>query len=368
MMRIPFVSFDKMHGEIKTDLTKAFSAVLNNNFFIMGEEMKAFEEEFASYLGVKHVISCGNGLDALHIILRAMGIGKGDEVIVPSSTYIATALAVSYAGATPVFVEPILETYNIDPTRIEERITEKTKAIMVVHLYGRPVDMDPVLEIAKKHNLKVVEDCAQAHGAKYKGIKVGGIGDAAGFSFYPGKNLGALGDGGAIATNDDNIAKIAAMYRNYGSEIKYQNEYKGFNSRLDEMQAAFLRVKLPMLDKWNTHRKKIANRYLNDIKNPLIKLPLPSDKVFDCVWHVFAVRTKDRDGLEKYLAEHGIGTLKHYPIPMHLQKAYEDLGIKKGELPFAEEISATELSLPMYYGMSEEEITYVINTINGFSK
>ena len=367
MMKIPFVSFEKMHGEIKADLTKAFSSVLNNNYFIMGKEMTAFEKEFASYLGVRHVISCGNGLDALHIILRAMGVGKGDEVIVPSSTYIATALAVSYAGATPVFVEPVLEAYNIDPARIEEKITAKTKAIMVVHLYGRPVDMDPVLEIAKKHNLKVVEDCAQAHGAKYKGIKVGGIGDAAGFSFYPGKNLGALGDGGAIATNDDNVARIAAMLRNYGSEIKYQNDYKGYNSRLDEMQAALLRVKLPMLDKWNAHRKYIANRYLNEIKNPLVKLPLPSDDVFDCVWHIFAIRTKDRDGLEKYLAERGIGTLKHYPIPMHLQKAYEDLGIKKGELPFAEEISATELSLPMYYGMSEEEITYVISCINKYN-
>lgn len=368
-MKIPFASFDTMHQEISAELTNVFSDVLKKNHYIMGREMELFEKEFASYLGVKHVVSCGNGLDALHIILRAMDIGEGDEVIVPSSTYIATALAVSYAGAKPVFVEPTSDfSFNVDPAKIEEKITDKTKAVMVVHLYGRPVDMDPVKKIAEKYNLKVVEDCAQAHGAKYKGVKVGGIGDAAGFSFYPGKNLGALGDGGAIATNDDHIAKVATMLRNYGSEIKYQNEYKGFNSRLDEMQAAFLRVKLPCLDKWNNERKRIANRYLSEIKNPLIKLPLPSDETFDCVWHIFAVRTNDRDKLERYLADLGIGTLKHYPIPMHLQKAYADLGIKQGELPLAEEISATELSIPMYYGMSEDEVTYVIDALNRYGK
>ncbi len=366
-MKIPYLTFDAMHNELKQELLKKYCDVMDRNYFIMGCELTEFEKTFAEYLGAKYVIGCGNGLDALHIILKTLDIGKGDEVIVPSNTFIATALAVSYAGATPVFVEPVLNTFNIDPSRIEEKITAKTKAIMAVHLYGRPADMDPILAIAKKHNLKVIEDCAQAHGAKYKGVKIGNFGIASGFSFYPGKNLGALGDGGAIVTNDPEIAKKAFMLRNYGSEIKYHNEYKGFNSRLDEIQAAFLNAKLPSLDKWNEERKRIAKRYFAEINNPLIALPLPSDDVFDCVWHVFAVRCKERDRLEKYLAEKGIGTNKHYPIPMHLQKAYADLGIKKGELPFAEEISATELSIPLYYGMTEEEITYVVSALNAFS-
>ena len=237
---------------------------------------------------------------------------------------------------------------------------------MVVHLYGRPVDMNPILEIAKEYKLKVVEDCAQAHGAKYNGKNVGALGDAAGFSFYPGKNLGALGDAGAIATNDPDIAKKAFMLRNYGSEIKYKNEYKGFNSRLDEMQAAFLNVKLTYLEKWNAERKRIAKRYLTEINNPLIKLPVDSDEKFSCVWHIFAVRCSRRDELEKFLNDNGVGTLKHYPIPMHMQKAYEDLNIKKGDLPFAEEIAETELSIPVYYGMTDEEVNHVIATLNAF--
>ena len=366
-MKIPYLTFNPMHHELKNEITEKFASVLERDYYIMGCELKEFEQKFAEYLGVKYVIGCGNGLDALHIALKTLGIGPGDEVIVPSNTFIATALAVSYAGATPVFVEPILDTYNIDPARIEEKITAKTKAIMPVHLYGRPADMDPIMKIAKKYGLKVVEDCAQAHGAKYKGKKIGGFGDAAGFSFYPGKNLGALGDGGAIATNDPEIAKKAFMLRNYGSEIKYKNDYPGFNSRLDEMQAAFLNAKLPSLDKWNAERKRIADRYFAEINNPLIKLPCPSDDVFDCVWHVFAVRCAERDRLEQYLNEKGIGTNKHYPIPMHLQGAYAGLGLKKGDLPYAEEISETELSIPLYYGMTEEEIKYVINELNQFN-
>lgn len=367
-MKIPYQSFGVLHGEIKEELTKAFSSVLEKNYFIMGSEERSFEKNFAEYLGAKYAVGCGNGLDALHIALKALGIGAGDEVIVPSSTYIATALAVSYAGATPVFVEPTAESFNIDATRIEEKITSKTKAIMVVHLYGRPADMDPIMAIAKKHGLKVVEDCAQAHGAKYKGKKVGTFGDAAGFSFYPGKNLGALGDGGALVTNDPNVAKIAAMLTNYGSEIKYYNEYKGFNSRLDEMQAAFLNVKLKSLDKWNDERRRIAARYLKEIKNPRIVLPLPSDEDHYCVWHIFGIKCKEREKLEKYLAEKGIGVLKHYPVPMHLQKAYKELGIKKGELPIAEEISSTELSIPLYYGLTDEEATYIIDALNAFGE
>ena len=365
-MKVPFQSFVKMHEAIRPELTAKFNAVMDKNYFIMGEEHKNFEKDFASYVGAKFALGCGNGLDALHIVLKALGVGEGAEVIVPSNTYIATALAVSYAGARPVFVEPKAGTFNIDPEKIEEKITERTKAIMVVHLYGRPADMDPIMAIAKKHNLFVIEDCAQAHGAKYKGQKVGTFGDAAGFSFYPGKNLGALGDGGAIVTNDEAIAKKCAMLRNYGSEIKYQHDYKGFNSRLDEMQAAFLGAKLPHLDAWNAERKKIAARYLEGIKNPLIVLPLSSDETFDCVWHIFAIRCKERAALENYLAEKGIGTLKHYPIPMHLQKAYLDLGCEKGDLPLAEEISATELSLPLFIGMSDDEIRYVIDALNAF--
>jgi len=294
-----------------------------------------------------------------------LGIGEGDEVIVPSNTYIATALAVTYVGAKPVFVEPIIDTFNIDPTKIEEKITDKTKAIMPVHLYGQPCDMDPIMEIAKKHNLYVIEDCAQAHGATYKGRVVGSFGDAAGFSFYPGKNLGALGDAGATVTNDEELAKKVRALGNYGSDYKYHHIYKGNNTRLDELQAAFLSAKLPHMDRMNEERRRIANRYLSGINNPLIVLPFVREDVVP-VWHIFAVRCEDRARLERYLSDNNIGTNKHYPIPIHMQECYSDLNIKEGQLPIAEEISATELSLPMYYGMTEEEIDYVIEIVNNF--
>ena len=281
------------------------------------------------------------------------------------NTFIATALAATYVGATPVFVEPILEEYNIDPLKIEEKITDKTKAIMAVHLYGQCCDMDAINKIAKKYNLKVIEDAAQAHGATYKGKKAGSLGDAAGFSMYPGKNLGALGDGGMVTTNDKELAdKIAALCC-YGSDYKYHHIYKGVNSRLDEIQAGFLSVKLKHLDKWNSDRNRIAKMYLNGIKNPKIKLPVVNEN--NChVWHVFAVRCDDRDLLEKYLNDNGIGTNKHYPTPIHLQGAYSDLNINKGTLPLAEEISNTELSIPMYYGMEEDEVDYIIDILNNF--
>lgn len=301
--------------------------------------VRDIEKEFTEYCRTKYAIGCGNGLDALMLILRALDIGEGDEVIVPSNTYIATALAVSYVGATPVFVEPPENTYTIDPSRIEEKVTEKTKAIMAVHLYGRACDMDGINSVAEKYNLKVVEDSAQAHGAEYKGKRTGGLGIASGFSFYPGKNLGALGDGGAVTTNDPVIAEKVRILRNYGSEAKYYNKYKGVNSRLDEMQAGFLRVKLPHLDKWNKERNRIADIFLQKTNNPLIKLPLPSDEVYYTVWHIFPVMCKQRDRLAEYLKENGIGTLCHYPVPMHLQEAYKELGIPKGELPLAEAIS-----------------------------
>lgn len=365
-MKVPFLDFAPMHDELHEQLTEKFNKVLAANYFILGHEVEEFENKFAAFCGAKHVLGCGNGLDALILALRALEIGDGDEVIVPSNTYIATALAVSYVGATPVFVEPTLDTFNIDPNRIDEKINAKTKAIIAVHLYGRAADMDAVNAIAKKHNLKVVEDCAQAHGALYKGRKIGTLSDIAGFSFYPGKNLGALGDAGAVVTNDDELAKKVSMLRNYGSQVKYVHEMKGTNSRLDEFQAGFLAVKLQNLEKWNAERERIARRYIAEVKNPLIKLPQASNDEYQNVWHIFAVLCDRRDDLEKFLNGNGIGTNKHYPTPMHLQGAYKDLGIKKGELPLAEKISACELSIPIYYGMTEAQVDHVIATLNAF--
>lgn len=365
MMKIPFVSFKPMEKELDADIRAAFNRVFENSWYIEGKEDTAFEEAFAKFCDVKYCVGTGNGLDALVLPLKALGVGEGDEVIVPSNTYIATALAVTYVGATPVFVEPIIDTFNIDPTKIEEKITDNTKAIMPVHLYGQPCDMDPIMEIAKKHNLYVIEDCAQAHGATYKGQVVGSFGDAAGFSFYPGKNLGALGDAGATVTSNEELAKKVRALGNYGSDYKYHHIYKGSNTRLDELQAAFLSAKLPHMDRMNEERRRIANRYLSEIDNPNVILPTVREDVVP-VWHIFGVRCKERAGLEKYLNDNGIGTNKHYPIPMHMQQCYSDLGIAEGELPIAEEISATELSLPMYYGMTDEEIGYVIEKINLF--
>lgn len=364
-MNVPFVSFKPLEKELDSQLRAAFERVFASSWYIDGKEDKAFEEAFAAYCNTKYCVGNGNGLDALMLSLKALGVGEGDEVIVPSNTYIATALAVTYVGAKPVFVEPDIRTYNIDPTRIEEKLTEKTKAIMPVHLYGQPCDMDPILAIAKKHGLYVIEDCAQAHGATYKGKVIGSFGDAAGFSFYPGKNLGALGDAGATVTNNKALADQVRALGNYGSDYKYHHVYKGNNSRLDELQAAFLSAKLPLMDKVNDDRRETAKKYLAGIKNPAIILPFVPEYA-EPVWHLFAIRTEKRDELAQYLADKGIGTNKHYPIPMHLQDCYADLGIEKGALPIAEEISATELSLPMYYGMTNEEIQYVIDAVNAF--
>lgn len=365
-MKIPFVSLKPMHDEIRAGLDAAYNKVLDNSYFIQGEELKLFEEEFANYCDSKFCIGVATGLDAITLILRAMDIGEGDEVIVPSNTFIATALGVSYAGAKPVFVEPLIETYNIDVTKIEEKITSKTKAIIAVHLQGRPADMDPIRKIADQHGLKVIEDAAQAHGALYKGRKVGSLGDAAAFSFYPGKNLGALGDGGCVVTIDEALALKVRQIGNYGSDYKYHHIYKGVNSRLDELQAAFLRVKLPELDKWNEYRRHVALRYSEKIKNDLITLPLLPDDDFKHIYHVYVIRCDRRDELEKYLNDNGIGTVKHYPVPMHLQEAYSDLGISEGELPIAEEISRTVLSIPMYYGITDEEVDYIADKLNAF--
>lgn len=366
MIRVPFSVFEPMHDEIRTALDAAYTRVMERSQFIQSEECSSFEKEFAEYCGVRHCIGVGNGLDALMLILRALGIGSGDEVLVPSNTFIATALAVTYCGAIPVLVEPALETYNMDPDRIAEKITPRTRAIIAVHLYGRPADMDAISFLAKKYALYLIEDAAQAHGAKYKGQSIGSLSDAAGFSFYPGKNLGALGDGGCVTTNNETLAAKIRALGNYGSDYKYHHIYQGVNSRLDEMQAAFLRVKLPYLERWNKIRREIAAHYLNEIKNPLVKLPPVSDSVYLHVYHIFAIRCAQRDKLAEYLSQCGIQTMKHYPIPIHLQKAYRSLITAQNGCPIAEEISNTVLSLPMYYGMTSDQIQYVIDALNAF--
>jgi dTDP-4-amino-4,6-dideoxygalactose transaminase len=341
---------------------------MESGWYILGREVEAFEAEFAAYCESQHCIGVANGLDALHLIVRAYGIGPGDEVIVPSNTYIATWLAVTHAGATPVPVEPDERTYNIDPAKIERAITPKSKAIMVVHLYGQTADMDPINIIAHKHGLKVIEDCAQAHGARYKGRRAGSLGDAAGFSFYPGKNLGAIGDGGAVTTNDYELHERIKVLRNYGSQIKYHNEVVGFNSRLDELQAAFLRVKLAKLDEWNGRRSAAAKSYTQHLADVTdLTLPVVPEWAVP-VWHLFVVRHGQRDALQRTLTEAGVGTMIHYPIPPHLQPAYAGLGYNKGDLPLSEAIHTSIMSLPMWPGIPDGSIATVCAAIRGFTE
>lgn len=354
------------YRELKAELDAAYQRVMESGWYILGEEVEAFEEEFAAYCNVRHCISVGNGLEALHLILRAYGIGKGDEVIVPSNTYIATWLAVSYAGASPVPVEPDPRTYNIDPQRVESAITPRTRAILAVHLYGQPADMDPLMALADQYNLKVIEDAAQAQGTCYKEKRSGALAHAAGFSFYPGKNLGAQGDAGAITTNDDILAEQVRTLRNYGSKVKYYNEVKGYNSRLDEMQAAFLRVKLKYLEAWNQRRNSVASIYLNSLAAlPNLILPYVPEKV-SSIWHIFPIRHPQRDDLQKYLKRSGVETLIHYPVPPHLSGAYADLGMQKGFFPIAETMASTELSLPMGPHLSLDEAKYIANIIREY--
>jgi len=355
---IPFLDFAAIHAELRPELDAAYQRVVDSNHLILGAEVEQFEREFAAYCEAEHAIGVGNGLDALFLTLKAMDIGPGDEVIVPSNTYIATWLAVSYAGATPVPVEPDNATYNLDPALIEAAITPRTRAIMPVHLYGQPADMDPIMDIARRHNLKVIEDAAQAHGARYHGRRVGTLGDAAGFSFYPGKNLGALGDGGAIVTNDAELARRLRMLRNYGSSVKYHNEVKGFNTRLDELQAAFLRAKLKGLDAGNERRRAVAARYLERLAGSGLGLPFVPEWA-EPVWHLFVVRSEARQALQTELGARGIGTVIHYPIPPHRQPAYAELGLPEGRLPISEAIHREVLSLPIWPQMHAEQVERV---------
>jgi len=341
---IDFLSLKQVNAPHRQALQAALTRVLDSGWYVLGEETEAFEHDFAAYCGTTHCIGVANGLDALHLILRGYGIGPGDEVIVPSNTFIATWLAVTQAGATPVPVDPDEHTHNIDPQRIEAAITPRTRAIMPVHLYGQPADMEPILEIADRHGLRVVEDAAQAHGARYQGRRTGSLGDAAGFSFYPGKNLGALGDGGAITTSDDALAARLRQLRNYGSSVKYRHDVAGFNSRLDELQAAVLRAKLPHLDAENTARRACAAEYLAALEGAPLVLPrvLPAAEP---VWHLFVVRSERRDALQAGLRERGIGTLVHYPVACHRQGAYA--GQAWPALPVAERLQDQVLSLPI---------------------
>lgn len=346
-MRIRFLDLKAQYLELKEEMDAAYRRVMGSGWFVLGQEVESFEKEFAGYCSARHCVGVGTGLDALTLILRGMEIGPGDEVLVPSNTFIATWLAVSHAGAIPVPVEPDERTYNIDPARIESAVTERTRAVIAVHLYGQPADMDAILRVAGRYGLKVIEDAAQAHGARYKGRRVGGLADAAGFSFYPGKNLGALGDGGAVVTNDALLADQVRLLRNYGSRTKYFNEIPGFNSRLDEMQAAFLRVKLGKLDEWNTRRREAAGRYFSGMTG-IGDLFLPEVPDWaEPVWHLFVVRYPDRERLQRFFQENGIETSIHYPVPPHLSGAYAGRGWKAGSFPIAEGIARNVISLPI---------------------
>ena len=364
-MSIPFLNFGDGVKEIRHELTLAFEKVLDSGSFILGEEVSQFELEFAEYCGTSFCVGVANGLDALTLILRAYNIGPGDEVIVPTNTYIATWLAVSNCGAIPVGVEPELFTHNIDPLSIRKSITKKTKAIIAVHLYGQPADMDPIVELGREYDLKIIEDAAQAHGARYKGSRAGSLGDAAGFSFYPGKNLGAFGDGGAVTTNCEELATKIKILRNYGSQVKYQNDIKGVNSRLDEMQAAFLRVKLKKLDEWNKRRSKIANLYTENLKNAAIIPPKISDSM-ESVWHLYVIRTPKRADLIEELKQSNIDVLIHYPRPPFLQEAYKEMRINERQFPIAKLLSNEVLSLPMSPHINEEQCLRVCVAINKF--
>lgn len=362
-MKVSFLELAPAYAELKNELDAAVVGVMQKGWYILGDEVRAFEAEFADYVGAKYCVGVGNGLDALILALRAYDIGPGDEVIVPSNTYIATALAVSAVGATVLFVEPDPMTHNIDPARLKLAITARTKAIIPVHLYGLPADMASINAVARQYDLRVIEDSAQAHGSEYAGKRTGALGDIAGFSFYPGKNLGAFGDGGAVTTNDEALAEKIRCLRNYGSRIKYYNDYKGVNSRLDELQAAILRVKLRHLDAWNDRRRHVARRYQEALREHSgLGLPIEPDGSRSC-WHIYAVVTQHRQRLLERLSDGGVGTMIHYPLPPYRQQAYAELALKKGAYPIADRLADQVLSLPMGPHLTDEDQTYVLEQI-----
>ena len=361
---VKFLDLHAVNAPYREEIDRAIASVIDSGWYLLGNANKAFEQSFSNFCGVRYTAGVANGLDALNLIIKSFGFGSGDEIIVPANTYIASILAISQNGCTPVLVEPDLETFNLNATLIEEKITPRTKAILVVHLYGRAMSMEKVWKLADQYKLKIIEDSAQAHGAIYQGRRTGNLGDASGFSFYPGKNLGCLGDGGAVTSNDQNLIEKVCALRNYGSYEKYINSYKGQNSRLDEIQAAILSVKLKRLDFDNNKRREIAVRYLSEINNPLVVLPkLPEDPL-EHVWHLFVVRTLRRDSLQKFLQERSIQTLIHYPIPPHQQKAYAELnGLS---FPVTEKIHKEVLSLPISPALSADEVKSVIDAVNSF--
>lgn len=361
-MKVPFLDLHAGYLELKEELDAAYHRVMGSGWYILGEEVEKFEGEFAKYCGAKQCVGVSNGLDALRLILEAYGIGEGDEVIVPSNTFIATWLAVSQVGAVPIPVEPDINNYNIDPNLISAFITNNTRAIIPVHLYGQPADMKPIMEIAEKYNLLVIEDAAQAHGASYRGSRVGSLGHAAAFSFYPGKNLGAFGDGGAVVTNDSYLSSKLKVLRNYGSQKKYENDIKGYNTRLDALQAAFLSIKLKFLDEWNARRSHIAEYYKIKLSAPDLILP----EIIEgnsSVWHLFTIRTNQRDELKHHLLTEGIETMIHYPTPPNLSKAYKN-DMKWESMPIAEELSNTTLSLPIFPQLSIQSVARICEVIN----
>lgn len=364
---VPFLDLHAAYVEIKDEIDTSIARVLDSGSYILGDEVEQFEREYAAYCQTAHAIGVANGLDALHLALLAMGVGPGDEVIVPSNTYIATWLAVSHCGAIPVPVEPDYATHNIDVGRIEAAISSRTKVILPVHLYGQPANLDPIIEVAQKHGILVLEDAAQAHGASYKGKRLGGHGDAVAWSFYPGKNLGALGDGGAVTTNDASIADRIRVLRNYGSRKKYVNEVLGFNSRLDPMQAGILRAKLKHLDEWNGRRRSIARSYLESLAGTDLILPAVPEWA-EPVWHLFVVRHHHRDQLQKTLAQSQVGTVIHYPIPPHQQKAYEHLELAQKHFPIAEQLAGEVLSLPIGPQLGQQNVETVVAVVKAAVK
>ena len=361
---VKFLDLFQVNEAHRAELDRAIKEVMDSGWYVLGQQCERFERNFATYCGVRHAIGVANGLDALKLIVKAYGFGKGDEIIVPANTYIASVLAITENGCTPVLVEPDIHTYNIDPERIEERITNRTKAIMVVHLYGRAVRMEKIKSLAEKYKLKIIEDSAQAHGAIDGGKRTGNLGDASGFSFYPGKNLGALGDGGCVVTNDPELAQKVRVLRNYGSEIKYHNLYQGMNSRLDEIQAAILDVKLKFLDQENEKRRQIAEYYMENIRNPKIVLPSKPESRESHVWHLFTIRSNERTRLIEHLRKKGVETLIHYPIPPHKQACYREYA--ELEMPVTENIHNTILSLPISPVMVSSEVEQVVKACNGY--